>query len=177
MRPMVVLLLALATFAAGCSGSDPGTTPDDGRDLPDQGNQTRTLPEVLHFEFGPTAGCASDAYVVSGGAVPLNCVSFQGGPDATGIDGHWVPLDEGYWGLQMTTTIAQPGGPQQVPVVGTVLEDSDCVVTDADLAIIAEGGNGSGLCGMVIPQGTAYLFVYSYGTAATELTVDFALPT
>lgn len=178
MRLAVAVLATLALLASGCSGSsrDPATGDDDGA-LAATGNQTAMLPEVTHFEFGPALGCASDAYTVSGGAVPLNCVSFQGGPDRSGIDGHWLALDETYWGLQLTSTIAQsPTGPQPVPVIGQVLGDSDCVVTDATRAILAEGGNGTGACGLVIPDGTAYLFIWPYGTPATQITVDFVLP-
>ncbi len=85
------------------------------------------------------------------------CASFQGGPDATGIDGHWLALDAAYWGLQLKSTVTQsPTGPQPVPVIGQVLGDSDCVVTDDALGILGEGNNGTGSCTLVVPQGTTY---------------------
>jgi len=177
MRVTLALLLAFATFAAGCSGSEPDPTPADDGALPDDGNATRALPAVLHFEFGPTGGCNGEAYTASGGAAPLTCASFQGGLDADGIDGRWMALNESYWGLQLNSTVLQsPTGPQPVPVVGSVLGDSDCVFTNAQLDILADGNNGLGPCTLVVPQGTAYVFLYPYSTPATEMTVDFALP-
>ena len=178
MRLLLVLSLALASFAAGCLGSEPGTGPDGGADAPGDGNMTKAMPAATHFEFGPSSGCAGDAIAMAEDVAQqgLNCASFMQGLDGTGIDGHWVALNESYWGLELTSTVMQsPAGPVGVPVVGgSVLGDTDCVLTDASFRIIADGSAGSAPCTIVVPQDAAYLFIYPYATPATELTVDFA---
>lgn len=95
----VLLAVAFtALFLAGCTGTDGGneTGDEDGGDAT-PAPAPRLMPAVTHFEFPESAGCAGDAHTLEP-SVPLNCVSFQGGPDATGIDGHWLALDETYAG-------------------------------------------------------------------------------
>lgn len=119
-------------------------------------------PDVTHFEFADSLGCVGDL-----GAE--NCITYQMGPDGNGIDGYWQALDERYWGLSFTSTIMQ-GGP-----VGPALNDSDCVFTDAAHAILGEANNSSNPCAGTVPSGTAFLFIYPYGTPALEMTVDFVI--
>lgn len=119
-------------------------------------------PDVTHFAFADSLGCVGDL-----GAE--NCISFVGGPSASGIDGYWQALDERYWGLAFTSTIMQ-GGP-----VGPLLNDSDCVFTDAAHAILGEANNSSNPCAGTVPAGTAFLFIYPYGTPALEMAVDFVV--
>jgi hypothetical protein len=126
----------------------------------------KPLPDQLHFEFGESLGCASDANALTGGSVPPNCVSFHGGPDATGIDGHWLELDERYWGLAFVATADVPDG-----------EDSDCFLLAPDATtIVADGHNGGGPCTGVVPEGTGWIFLYPWGTPALGMTLDFAAP-
>lgn len=121
------------------------------------------LPEQTHFEFGDSLGCAGDVL----GAAGLDCITFTLGPDGNGIDGYWQELGEAYWGLSLTSTVNQGGGP---------LADSDCVFTDADHAVVGEANNGGGPCVGSIPQGTQWLFIYPYAAPALSMTVDVALP-
>lgn len=131
-------------------------------------------PEVTHFEFGESLGCAPDGTAVPG--VPFYCMSFLGGPEASGLDGHWQALDERYWGLHLTSQTTQsPAGEQEIPDFGAVGADSDCVFTDAAHAIIGEANNGSRSCDGIVPSGSAFLFIYPYGAPALEIVVDFAL--
>lgn len=116
-------------------------------------------PDVTHFEFADSLGCFGDVVGVE------NCISFAGGPDASGIDGYWQALDERYWGLSFTSTVDQ-GQP--------VLADSDCAVTDAAFAVLEELNNGGDPCSGTIPPGTAFLFIYPYGSPGLSMTVDFA---
>lgn len=111
-------------------------------------------PDVTHFEFDESLGCAGDA-----GAD--KCISFQGGPDASGIDGYWLALDERYWGLQLTSTVDSAVG------------DSDCAFTDAARAIIGTANNSNSPCAGPVPDGAAFLFIYPYAAPALGMTVDF----
>ncbi|MEK6976646.1 MAG: PKD domain-containing protein [Candidatus Thermoplasmatota archaeon] len=120
-------------------------------------------PDVTHFEFAASLGCAGDIVGTE------NCISFAGGPDASGLDGYWQALDERYWGLAFTSTVMQ-GGP-----VGPVLNDSDCVFTDAAQAIIGEANNGGNPCTGSVPSGTAFIFIHPYATPALEMTIDFTV--
>lgn len=160
----VLVLLAFALALSGCTGASDDDAGDGAPDDPGTpAPQNRTMPAVLHFEFGETAGCAGDAHSTVP-AVPLNCVSYQGGPDATGIDGHWLALDETYVGLTLSTTMDVPAGANA---------DSDCVFLDADQVEIGNANNGAEACGGVVPVGTAWLFLYPWGTPATGMTADF----
>jgi hypothetical protein len=120
---------------------------------------TKALPAVTHFEFGQSLGCTGDV----GGNT---CVDFQSGPPGQDIDGHWIPLDESYWGLLLTSTVDQ-GNP--------ALNDSDCTFTDADGAATVDASNGGDPCMGVVPDGTAYVFLYPYGGPALGMTVDFGI--
>lgn len=163
MRVMLLALVAAGLALSGCAGKqggdDGGATEGPGATVP----ANTTLPAVTHFEFGESAGCAGDAHSIDP-QVPLNCVSFQGGPDATGIDGHWLALDATYAGLSLTTTMSVPGDANP---------DSDCVFLDADLEEIGNGNNGQGPCTGTVPPGTTWLFLYPWGTPATAMTADF----
>lgn len=127
--------------------------------VPQASGNSVAAPDVTHFEFADSLGCFGDVVGVE------NCFSFAGGPDASGIDGYWLALDERYWGLTLSSTIDQ-GQP--------VLADSDCAVTDAAFAVIEELNNGGDPCGGPVPKGTAFLFIYPYGTPGLSMTVDFA---
>ena len=116
-------------------------------------------PDVLVFTFADSLGCAGDL-----GAD--NCVSFQGGPDASGIDGYWQALDERYWGLSFVGTVDQ---------VQPAVADSDCAFTDAAFAIIGEANNTSSPCSGTVPAGTAWIFVYPYALPALEQTLTFTV--
>jgi PKD repeat protein len=128
------------------------------------------MPDVVHVEFGPSFGCVGNL----GADV---CLSFQGGPDSTGIDGHWLSLQAAHAGLHLTSLTRQsPLGPVGVPVFGSVGADSDCVFTDAALAILGDADNASGSCDGIVPEGAAFLFIYPYAAPATEIVVDFVTP-
>lgn len=116
-------------------------------------------PDVLHFEFADSLGCAGDA-----GAD--NCISFVGGPETSGIDGYWQALDERYWGLSFTTTVNQ---------VQPAVADSDCAITDADHVILEEPNNGSSPCAGTVPQGAAWIFLYPYALPALAQTLTFTV--
>lgn len=123
------------------------------------------LPDVTHFDFGESGGCVGDAHSEEP-TVPLNCVSFQGGPDASGIDGHWLALDERYWGLTLRTTLDDPT---------TVNQDSDCYFLAADESTeTGSGSNGGDLCTGVVPAGTYWLFLYPWAFPANGMTADFS---
>lgn len=118
----------------------------------------RAAPDVTHFEFGSSLGCVGDLGADS-------CISFNAGPDGSGIDGWWQALDERYWGLHLTSTIDSDAP----------LADSDCAFVDADeTTIIGDADNSSNPCDGVVPAGTAWLYIYPYATPANGLTVDFA---
>lgn len=128
------------------------------------GNVTVTpaLPAVTHYEYGESLGCTGDISPTG-----IVCIDWESGPPGSDVDGHWIALDASYWGLAVTSTIDQSN-----PAVA----DSDCVFTDADQAILAEGNNGGDPCAGTVPDGAAWLFIYAYGLPAASMTVDFALP-
>lgn len=121
---------------------------------------TKALPAVTHFEYGESWGC-------DGSTGEPACVDFLAGPPGSDIDGHWIELGEPYWGLALTSTVDQGG---------LLLADSDCVFTDADVAIIGDANNGSDPCTGTVPEGAAWLFIYPYGVGAFGMTVDFGVP-
>ncbi|HJQ93703.1 MAG TPA: hypothetical protein VJ874_05395 [Candidatus Thermoplasmatota archaeon] len=125
------------------------------------GNVTvgKPAPDQVHFEYGESLGCTGDL------PVGITCLDWEAGPPGSDVDGHWIPLDDRYWGFGVTTTVDQ-GNP--------ATHDTDCVFTDADKAVLGEGNNGSGPCLGSVPDGSAWMFVYSYGTPALAMTVDFA---
>ncbi len=129
-------------------------------------------PDVVHYEFGEAAGCAGDfiGIVDSAAGLGLNCISFIEGPDADPIDGFWVPLDERYWGMALTSTTDQGAGPGGA---SGFAGDSDCVFTDADFAVTGEANGSSGSCEGTVPEGTAWLFAYYYATPGVALVIDF----
>jgi hypothetical protein len=120
----------------------------------------RALPEQMHFEFGESLGCTADISPLG-----VACISFELGPDGSGIDGFWIELGELYWGLSFTST------------VGNVRGDSDAVLVDADGAVMDVDVNGGGTqaTGIIVP-GAAWLFIFSYAEPSTGMTVDFAVP-
>ncbi len=126
--------------------------------LPAGSGSSRAPPDVTHFEFADSLGCVADAGVD-------RCVSFQGGPDASGIDGYWQALDERYWGLSFTTTVDQ-GQPAR--------NDSDCAFTDAAFAILGDANNSDQPCAGTVPAGTAWIFLFPYALPALGQTLDFA---
>lgn len=119
-------------------------------------------PEVTHFEFADSLGCLGED-----GPGADQCISFQGGPDSSGIDGYWQALDLRYWGLSFTSTVTQ-GGP-----VGPALNDSDCAFTDEAFAIIGFASNSSNPCAGSVPEGTAWIFIFPFATPALEMAIDF----
>ena len=120
-------------------------------------------PDVLVFEFADSLGCAGED-----GAGADACLSFIAGPDAaiSGIDGYWQALDERYWGLSFTTTIDQ---------VQPAVNDSDCAFTDADHTIIGFASNGSSPCMGVVPEGTAWIFLFPFAVPALSQTLTFTV--
>jgi len=113
-------------------------------------------PPETHFEYGPTAGCVGD--------VTPTCISRELGPTEEPVDGVWQPLDERYWGLAFTSTVDNVRG------------DSDCWAVDADMNNLADDLNGqAGPCAGTLPEGTAWLFIYSYAEPAPSMTLDFTL--
>ena len=114
-------------------------------------------PDVTEFSYGESLGCAGDFLQMVG----ADCISALGGPEQSGIDGFWQALDERYWGLEFTSTVANQLG------------DSDCFLADADLDVVGEGNNGGAPCMGVVPEGTAWIFLYSYAEPATGQTLTF----
>jgi hypothetical protein len=123
------------------------------------------LPSETHFEFGESWGCGWPMNASAGPA----CLEFQAGPGGTGasVDGHWMELGQPYWGLLMTSTIDQAG----------VLNDLDCLFTDAEGDIVGDASNGPGPCLGLVPEGAQWVFAFPYTVGALRVTVDFALPT
>lgn len=118
-------------------------------------------PPQLLWEFGPSAGCAGDVLQIAG----ANCITALLGPGATGPDGFWIPLDERFWGLMMTSESSLPNA----------LGDTDGFFVDADGAVMsADINNSSGPAEGTVPGGAAWLFVYNYGLPSQSLTVTFA---
>lgn len=163
MKRILVLLLALFLSIAGCLDS---STQDDGTDGEGEGDDgddddmddNRTVPDQLEFSFGPSAGC--DGSTVG----PETCVSFTGGPEASGVDGFWLALSEDYEGLEFTSTIESNLG------------DSDCVFVDADGGVISDANQGADPCAGTVPSGTAHLFIYPYVEPSQGMTVTFQAP-
>lgn len=119
---------------------------------------TKPLPDQMHFEFGESLGCTADISPTG-----IACISFELGPDGSGIDGFWIELTDLYWGLSFTST------------VGNVRGDSDAAVLDADLAVMPVDVNGGGTQATgTIPEGAAWLFIFSYAEPSTGMTVTFA---
>jgi PKD repeat protein len=118
-------------------------------------------PPPSHFEFGSAAGCAGDILAEAG----HKCISYDEGPSAQAVDGHWVPLDSRYWGKSFTSAMT----PEQYT-------DTDCefVASDAETSL-GEAHNGAGPCQGVVPLGAAWIFIYSYAAPHQTLTVDFTL--
>lgn len=114
----------------------------------------RPLPDVLVFEYPESFGCVGDF---------ATCVSREEGPGASGIDGFWQELDDRYWGL----TFAVSGGANG---------DSDCQAFDADQTELGDFSNGGGECTGVLPDGAAYLFLYSYAAPSLGMTLEFTPP-
>lgn len=168
-------LLTVVALLAGCTGdggddgptddpsptSSPSPSPTNTTEDPDpdeeEEEEERERPEVLNFTYGPAGGCEGS---LTGEG---NCASFQAGPDAPAVDGHWQELDERYWGLRFTTTVDSFGG------------DSDCYYVGAGGGIRGNGHNGSGPCAGTVPDGTAYLFLYSYVDPHQGMTLQFRL--
>lgn len=173
MRTLLFLALA-AAFLAGCS-SNADTTDDAnaGDDAGADSTMNATANLATHFEFGPTAGCASDANALSGGLVPPNCISFNAGPMAPAVDGHWIPLNESYVGLQVTSDFVT-----QAPATPATTHDSDCFFVAADATtLVGEAHNGAEVCTGVVPEGAAWMFYYPWGVPADSMTLDFAIAT
>jgi hypothetical protein len=114
------------------------------------------LPDVLVFEYGPSLGCLG---------APALCVSQQFQAEMDGVDGHWQALDERYWGLAFNATNAGE------------YEDTDCTAFDADGKKLADFHNDGGACGGdALPEGTAWLFMYSWIAPSTAMRLEFTLP-
>jgi hypothetical protein len=115
------------------------------------------LPDPHVFEFGPTPGCVGDF---------ATCLSKELGPEHSGVDGHWVPLDESYWGLQFVVTNE-----------GIPYEDTDCAAFFESMDQIGTDLNGGGgPCGGLLPRQTAWLFLYSYAAPTPGLKLEFSIP-
>lgn len=113
------------------------------------------LPEQWTFEYGASLGCFGDL---------ATCISVELGPDQEPIDGFWQELDERYWGLELTV------------ISETALGDTDCTAYDEDQEEIARLNGGAGPCEGALPEGTAWLFVYSYGEPSPSLELQFFEP-
>jgi hypothetical protein len=116
-----------------------------------------TEPPQLVFEFGPSLGCVTEAEACVGVALAQNAGEF-----VSGIDGHWIPLDERYWGLGFTSDSDHPLG------------DTDCLIFDDAVAQIGEGNNGGGPCQGQVPNNAAWLYFFPWAAPATASTVTFA---
>lgn len=114
----------------------------------------RELPDEWVFEYGPSLGCAGDFAV---------CVSAEQGPEGEPVDGYWQELDKRYWDLEFLVLV-EPG------------EDSDCTAYDEDLEPITELNGGSGPCDGRLPQGTKWLFMYSYAAPSLSMELEFFEP-
>lgn len=123
----------------------------------------RQLPEPSHFEYGPALGCAGDVDTCIGMLLVTSPIAMSP-EEADGIDGYWQPLTEEYWGLVMETTVDSVSG------------DSDCNFFNAAFEIIGAPNNVDQPCGGVVPDETAWLFLYSYAEPNTGQTATFKLP-
>lgn len=112
------------------------------------------LPEQMTFEYGPSLGCIGDL---------ATCVSRELGPGGEEIDGFWQELDERYWGLDFTV------------IADSALGDTDCDAFDEDEERIDADLNGAdGPCEGPLPEGTQWLFLYSYAEPALSLELVFS---
>ena len=116
----------------------------------------RPLPDPAVFEFDPSAGCAGDL---------ATCISREGGPDASGIDGFWLELTDAYWGFLATIT-----------ETGNQLHDTDCQFYAPDAStVVGEADNGGESCTGVVPDGTGWMFLYSYAEPSSGMTLEFSV--
>ncbi len=113
------------------------------------------VPEQWVFEYGASLGCFGDI---------ATCISVELGPDQEPIDGFWQELDERYWGLELTV------------IAETALGDTDCTAYDEDQEEITRLNGGGGPCEGALPEGTAWLFVYSYAEPSPSLELEFFQP-
>lgn len=121
------------------------------------GEPPREVPDQTEFSVGPSAGCVTE----TGSCVGIT-LAQESGEFVSGIDGHWIALDERYWGLSFTTT-------SDAAAEG----DTDCLLFDADLAQTGEGNNGGGPCEGTVPGGTAWMYFFPWAAPMTEGTVTF----
>lgn len=116
----------------------------------------KPLPDPAVFEFDPSAGCLGDIGT---------CISREGGPDASGIDGFWLELTDAYWGF--LATITEPGNN---------LGDTDCQFYAPDAStVVGDASNGGDTCTGVVPDGTGWLFLYSYAEPSSGMTLEFTV--
>ncbi|MGB1698289.1 MAG: hypothetical protein ACPHK8_07810 [Thermoplasmatota archaeon] len=122
----------------------------------------RQLPAETEFEFGESLGCVGDFATCIG--IELVTKAGLAPADATGIDGFWLPLTEEYWGLKLIST------------AGNVLGDSDCSFYDEAFGVTGEANAGGGPCEGTVPNGSAWIYIYSYAEPSTGQTLSFSLP-
>ena len=135
-------------------------------------------PPQLVFSYGASAGCAWDTAMQVPGGPALPCISEAGGPDASGIDGFWQPLDARYWGMPFSSTITR-GGESGSSADDWPLYDSDCFFFAEDhVTRTGEANNGGAACGTAdgVPVDTMWMFILPYGAPAEGMDVTFGVP-
>lgn len=119
----------------------------------------QSVPDELVFEYEqPTLGCL--------GAVEgeMLCISVLLGPEQPAIDGHWQELDESYWGLPFAVV----NGLEEY-------QDTDCTAFDEEEEPLeADLNNVDGPCGGTLPEGTKWLFLYSFVAPSPSMTLEFS---
>ncbi len=89
----------------------------------------------------------------------------SGGPDASGVDGFWLELTDTYWGFLATIT-----------ETGNQVGDTDCQFYAPDAStVVGEANNGGESCTGVVPDGTGWMFLYSYAEPSTGMTLEFTV--
>lgn len=136
-----------------------------------------SAPDAIHFEYGQSLGCFWDLATIGGGpAIP--CVNQEAGPSAPNVDGFWQALDDRYWGLEFTSTVDHGEG-QCSSDADWPLCDSDCFFYGDSTSFgdeIGDANNGGGACAGVVPEGTAWMFIFPYGGPSNGMVLDFVVP-
>lgn len=135
-----------------------------------------SAPDVLHFEYGESLGCFWDLATVGGGPA-LPCITQEAGPSGPNVDGFWQALDERYWNLEFTSTVDHGTGACSSDADWPAC-DSDCFFYADDTTFgeeIGDGNNGGGACAGLVPEGTAWLYIFPYGGPSLGMTLDFTV--
>ncbi len=120
----------------------------------------QSVPDELVFTYDqPTLGCVG----ALDEEVGLMCVSALLGPEEPAIDGHWQELDESYWGLSFSVT----NGLEDY-------QDTDCTAFNEDLEPLGTDlNNGGDACAGTLPEGTKWLFLYSWIAPSPGMELEF----